>query len=190
MDLLIIKQIKSFFLSKANPKYIIGLISFILLLLISFIFISSNTSTILGSKDIKHGDYLVEAENQTYVGSKYRMEVNIDTKDQAINAIGLYMKFDPSKLQIDKLDTTQSFCEFYPENKYNNEKGTISIACGAPNPGYSGQNTIVIIDFQVINMGNSEINILPQSQILLNDGKGTNIYIGPKTHRVMILNSL
>jgi len=93
-------------------------------------------------------------------------------------------------LEIINLDTTQSFCQFYPVNRFNNIQGTITIECGAPSPGFNGKNTIAKIKFFAKTIGNAIIKIKPTSQILLNNGKGTNIFSGPSQKTVLILNSI
>ena len=149
------------------------------------------SGSILGvSRQINAGSYKLQAEPVTFVNSHYRMTFTADTNGQDVNAVGLYLKFDPEIMRIINMDTTKSFCQFYPENKFDNTNGTVSIACGAPNPGFSGTSDIAIIDFYINNIGKAKVEILPKSQLLLNDGKGTNIFNEAITHELTILNNI
>jgi hypothetical protein len=73
------------------------------------------------------------------------------------------------------MDTEKSFCKFYPENNYDNSKGTISVSCGSPYPGFSGKNDVLEIEFTTKAIRTTEIKLLDSSMVLANDGKGTNL---------------
>ncbi|NMC35706.1 hypothetical protein GYA49_01535 [Candidatus Beckwithbacteria bacterium] len=149
----------------------------------------NKSGNILGQKH-KVGTYQIESDQQVSVSIPFTMRFNVDTKGKAVNAVGLYVNFDPNMIEIINLETAQSFCQFYPENKFSNSEGTISIGCGAPNPGFTGKNTIAVVKFYPKNLGETIIKVLPKSQILLNDGKGTDIFSGPIEHKITILNSI
>ncbi len=180
-----------------NPNlywFILGIFTTVFVLSIgySFLFFKSSSPKVLGikNKDVIPGAYQIEAKEQVSVYSRYKVKFIANTEKQPVNAVSLYVTFDPKKLKILNLNTTQSFCQFYPENKFDNNKGKISIACGSPNPGFTGKNTIAEVEFFTKNIGKSSIKILPKSQILLNDGKGTNIYRDPIEHEFIILNDI
>ena len=92
-----------------------------------------------------------------------------------MNAVGLYLNFDADKLQLTNLDTSQSFCQFYPEKRFDNNLGTISLTCGAPHPGVSDKNTLLELEFIALDQGTTNLLVNPDSKILLSNGKGTNI---------------
>jgi hypothetical protein len=113
--------------------------------------------------------------DEVRIGSPFKLSVGINTDNQSVNAVGYYVHFDPNALQVLSLDTKSSFCQFYPEKKYDNINGSISLACGSPHPGFRGENTIMVIEFLPKTVGLTTIRVDPKSQILMSDGKGSNI---------------
>lgn len=128
----------------------------------------------------------IEMPERVDTSGPFTLSIIMDSQGEAVNAVGTYLEFDNSRLEILEMDTSQSFCQFYPENKFNNDKGTVSIACGAPSPGYKGESTIVKLRMLARSIGNASITVLPKSQILLNDGKGTNILQEFPTKEILI----
>lgn len=121
------------------------------------------------------GKVELEMSDMIQVNQPFLVVVKADTHGQKINAIGLQMTFDASMLQVTQMDTRASFCQFYPEKKYDNKTGIISLACGSPHPGYAGNNTIMTLEFLPLNIGISYLRVKNTSEMLLSDGKGTNI---------------
>lgn len=117
----------------------------------------------------------IEMPERVDTSGPFSVLVIMDSQGETVNAVGTYLEFDKQRLEILEMDTKNSFCQFYPENKFDNQTGLISVACGAPNPGFSGQSTIINLKMLPLTTGNARITVLPKSQILLHDGKGTNI---------------
>ncbi len=109
------------------------------------------------------------------VGKTFKAKIIVDTHNYYINAAQSYIEFDPRVLQVIKNDTTESFCKFYPENSYSNEKGLIKLACGTPYPGFKGKNTMQTIEFLTKAIKTTDLKVSKQSMVLANDGKGTNL---------------
>lgn len=116
----------------------------------------------------------IEVPELVPVGQPFDIKVVMNTQKNPVNAAGIYLKFDPTRFQVLDLDTKESFCQFYPEKKYDNTMGQILLACGAPHPGYKGVNTLLKINLMPLVIGTSELVTLPQSQLLVSDGKGSN----------------
>ena len=112
---------------------------------------------------------------EIHVNQAFNLSIEIDTNNQQVNAAGIYLRFNPNHLQVVDIDTGDSFCQFYPEKKYDNSQGLVSLACGSPHPGFSGKNTLMVLKIQPLISGPSSIQLDPQSRLLLSDGKGTNI---------------
>lgn len=123
------------------------------------------------------------------VNQPFQVAVEIDTKNARINAVGLYLNFDPTTMQLLQLDTRSSFCQFYPDKKYDNRLGTINLACGSPHPGFAGTNTMMTLEFMPIKVGTTHIFTNANSQILKSDGKGTNILKAFPTADIQIGNT-
>lgn len=138
----------------------------------------------------KPGIFSITGSNEANVNTPFTLNFISNSNNQLVNSISLQATFDPKALEVIKVDTTQSFCQFYPENRFNNISGTISIQCGAPHPGFKGENIIASIQFQPKLITQTSINITNKSMILVSDGKGTNIFSKPVMYTVTILNSI
>jgi hypothetical protein len=137
-----------------------------------------------------NGFYRIEANTKPIAGSKFKVQFIANSDNKNVNAVGLIASFDPIRLQVANIDTAQSFCQFYPVNKFDNGAGKIHIECGAPNPGFKGENTIAVIEFVARIIGETKIRVGEDSQILLNDGKGTNIFSTPTEVSISILSNM
>lgn len=109
------------------------------------------------------------------VGRTFRVDIAIDSHNNFINAVQSYIKYDPRVLQVVKTDTSKSFCKFYPENTYSEDKGIIKLQCGTPYPGFRGKNTIESIKFLTKAIKTTDLEVMNDSMILANDGKATNL---------------
>jgi hypothetical protein len=118
---------------------------------------------------------LILESNRPIIQQPFQVTVLADSSDKAVNVVGIYLHFDPQKLQLLDIDTRSSFCQFYPEKKFDNRLGTINISCGSPHPGFKGNNTLIVLKFMPTQVGKTQLKVDPQSQLLASDGKGTNI---------------
>jgi len=113
--------------------------------------------------------------NRPIIQQPIKVSVRVDSGENKVNVIGIYLHFDPQKLQVINMDTRASFCQFYPEKKFDNHLGTITLSCGSPHPGFSGENTAIVLDFLPIQIGKTQILTDPKSSLLASNGKGTNL---------------
>jgi len=178
-----------------NNKLVYPLLGTIVIIFVSWVILRKvaprpNTQP----KDINttniNGTLNIIAPNNVDVTTSFDVILEVDTDGQPVNAVGLDATYDINRLQIIAMDTTESFCEFYPENRFDNQTGTITISCGLPSPGFTGTNRLAKITFESVSVGIADITIQPQSQILLNDGKATNILTQPPTKQINILGKL
>ncbi len=120
--------------------------------------------------------YFIPPPQEYVAGEDFDFEVRIKTGGAEVNAMGLHIKYNPIYLQVLNVTTDKSFCVFYTENSFNNTAGLIRISCGAPSPGFRGDSVAVRIKARATIPGRAEIRVDDQaSQILANDGKGSNI---------------
>lgn len=124
------------------------------------------------------------------VNVPFKMKVNMNTLGADVNAAGIYLHYDARHLQVTDIDTQSSFCQFYPEKKFDNNQGTISLACGSPHPGIKGENTLITLTFIPLSIGTTTIRLDPQSQLLASDGKGTNLLNKYPNQTINISNKL
>jgi len=180
---------------KINQKayyLIIGL--FALISFISIVLIVNQTNLLKNRQIIPtfkpQGAFTIEGNSEVGASGSFQIQVIADSDNRPANAIALFIKFDPQKIKVINLDTSSSFCQFYPENKFDNDQGTISIQCGSPSPGFKGKDNIASIQFMPQTIGQTNIEILDTSLILLNDGKGENILSRGLIHPITILNTI
>jgi hypothetical protein len=105
----------------------------------------------------------------------YVVKVMAISPNDNLNSVGIYLRFDPQKLRVIEVDTLRSFCQFYPEKKFDNQLGSISLACGAPHPGSKGDLELMTITFLPLVEGVSQVSVDGRSVLLRSDGKGTNL---------------
>jgi len=133
--------------------------------------------------------YLASEHNVFHPGDIFVVSVKIDTaQGENINAIEAYIKFPPSLLKVIDVSSGSSILTSIISPQIDKEKGIISFAGIIPG-GYSGpvlgdlgeSNLLEKIIFQVrsdvksVNKRKKSalVTFLDNSQILLNDGKGT-----------------
>lgn len=179
---------------KKSDKYFYFILLFFVILLSISLFLILNQSSKGKSISLPalkpSGVFIIEAPDQVDYSKSFRVQVIADTKGKNINAVALNLSFNSEKLSVVNMDTSSSFCQFYPENRFNNEAGTISIQCGAPSPGFKGKSNIVSLELLPKSIGQANLEISPESMILLNDGTGKNIFSQPISHTINILNSI
>ena len=121
-------------------------VSLMLLVLIGFYF-TLGDSWILPRFSFKSrpGKMEIETERVAKLSVPFKVDISVDTDGQSVNAVGAFVRFDPQKLQLIDMDTSKSFCQYYPERKFDNGLGTVSLSCGSPHPGFSGTQTVMTL---------------------------------------------
>ncbi|MFH1401566.1 MAG: cohesin domain-containing protein [Parcubacteria group bacterium] len=121
--------------------------------------------------------YLSPNAGTFYVGNTFDVSVFVNTGDNNVNAVQAVLKFDPKKLQIASPTAGKSFISVWiAQPSYSNIEGTASFQGGIPSPGINTSSGLVsTITFRAISPGETTISFSDSSQILLDDGKGTNI---------------
>lgn len=138
----------------------------------------------------RNGALIIKSEDKAFLNQPIEVRIDMDTKGVNVNAVGVYLRYDPQKLQLLDMDTRGSFCQFYPEKRFDNQLGSISLACGSPHPGVSGLSNIMLLKFMPLQLGETYIRADDQSQILVSDGKGTNIIEEYPNNKITITNRL
>lgn len=125
--------------------------------------------------------------SQATINEVITASVVLNTRQQDINTVGIVINYDPTILSIQSVDTSTSFCTFYADRTYNEQKGQINLYCGKPNPGFNGENVLETINFKAITYGKTNISVDPKSLVLLNDGKGTNILKDFEKKQILVI---
>jgi hypothetical protein len=121
--------------------------------------------------------YFSPNQGTFFVGSTFDVSVFVNTGGNDINAIKVDFKFDSKKLQIASPTAGKSFISVWAaQPAYSNILGTASFQGGVPSPGINTSSGLVsTITFRAIAPGETFISFSDSSQVLLDDGKGTNV---------------
>lgn len=134
--------------------------------------------------------YLSSSSGSFLVGSTFDISIFINTGGQNVNAVKVDLKFDPKTLQIASPTAGKSFISVWiSQPTYSNIKGTASFQGGIPSPGIKTSSGLVsTITFRAITPGETVVSLLDSSQVLLDDGKGTNILssLGTGVYNIVI----
>ena len=111
------------------------------------------------------------------VGNTFDISIFVNTNGNDINTVEVEMKFSSETLQIVRPSTGQSFISIWiTQPTFSNEEGKVRFAGGLPSPGINTTAGLVsTITFRAKAPGVGTIEIMPNSKVLLNDGKGTNV---------------
>lgn len=148
-------------------RYLLILISLLLTLplTVSYVFAYSASLTFSPSSGTK------------YVGNTFAVTVLTSTGGVSANSFQADFRFPSDRLEVTSISTGGSVCSLFPfQPSYSNASGTGSITCGLPSPGYNGSGgKIGTVNFRAKSTGSATVSIANSSQVLANDGAGTNI---------------
>lgn len=164
---------KNFLNCLHNVFFILSLtfISFLFVYLESRLLLSLNFPTAP-----KTAVFVIPQKGQYRINEIFPLKIEVSGIKKPINAVKADISFDPEKLEIIEISTNKSFAGLFLEKEICNELGFASLAGGLPNPGFSGQQGLFgTIYFQAKNPGIAQVEFLPSSLVLANDGHGTNI---------------
>lgn len=118
-------------------------------------------------------------ESDTFqTGSDQAVSVLVSSGGESVNAFQISLGYDPRKIEVLSVDTSRSICDkaMFLQNNIDEADGRVDFACAIPNPGYSGRNG-VLADLIVhpIVAGNFTLNFETSTQVLANDGLGTDV---------------
>lgn len=121
--------------------------------------------------------YLSSAGDSLGVGETVYMDVKINTGGFSINAAQVNISYPGDKLKITNVFKDGSIFSLWPDEPYfSNSEGKLYFSGGVPHPGFSGNNgQILRIQFEAKEEGEA-ILAFGKSQILADDGNGTNIF--------------
>ncbi len=149
-----------------QPKSIgnIGLKSSVLVLLFPFLFFDFVQAATL---------YLMPQSQTVYQGDTFIVEARLDTEREDINAVKSDLIFSPDLLEVIDLSKGGSMLSLWAkEPVFSNEDSFISFTGGLPG-GFIGEGLILKTTFLAKEVGKTNISFKEDSQVLLNDGMGT-----------------
>lgn len=121
--------------------------------------------------------FSVSPASGTYaVGSTFEVSILLNTQNQNINAVNVQLSFPPDKLQLVSPSTGNSIIGIYTTPpRYDNNAGRVEIVGGIPNGINVSSGLISKLTFRVKGIGTAGLRFSGDSQVLLNDGRGTNV---------------
>lgn len=147
------------------------------LLSLGFVFAESQLLAHFGVSPLSRTvSFVIPSEGQYQVGQVFTMDINLDGIKRPINAVQADFSYDPKILEVIEILTDESFATVFIQKKIDNDIGYSRISGGLPNPGFfadSGLFATVVLRGKTA--GISEVNFLPSSMVLANDGRGTNV---------------
>ena len=112
-----------------------------------------------------------------FLGSTFNVSLTLNTGSYAVNAVEVAVRFPADKVQVANPSIGNSFISIWvTPPQYSNTEGTLVFRGGIPTPGIAISNGIIsTATFRARALGEAEFTYEATSQILANDGKGTNI---------------
>jgi hypothetical protein len=132
--------------------------------------------------------YFLPSTGQYTVGSTIDVSIVINTGSHSINALDARIAFPKDKLQVVSPSVGSSFVTIWTSPpSYSNTSGTLNFSGGLPNPGIKSSAAILAtIRFRVKSSGNAVLRFRDNTQLLANDGNGTNV-LSSKTQAILTL---
>ncbi|MFH1820407.1 MAG: cohesin domain-containing protein [Candidatus Nealsonbacteria bacterium] len=132
--------------------------------------------------------YLSPASGSFLVGSVFTVSILVNTEGNEINTIWAELKFPSNQLQITSPTAGTSFVsEWLSPPTYSNEQGVITFKGGIQGGIKTSAGVLAQITFRAISAGTARIEFTGSSQILLNDGLGTNVLTDIRSGKYQIL---
>lgn len=120
--------------------------------------------------------YLSPSSGSFLVGSTFSVSVFLNTEENEINVVWAEIKFPPEILQVTSPTAGTSFItEWIVPPNYSNERGIISFRGGVPGGISTSAGLVSSITFRGVSSGIAKVEFREGSQVLLADGKGTDI---------------
>ncbi len=107
----------------------------------------------------------------------YSVAVKVMPSGENINTVSAIIDFDPALIKVEKISTTNSVCadSMFLEKSLDNIKGQVRLVCVIPNPGISTDGLVAELLVRPLLTGQVNLNFNAESQVLANDGLGTNV---------------
>ncbi len=117
--------------------------------------------------------FLSPTSGAHFVGDKFNVLIYVSSASQATNTYDVYLSV--SNLTVNGISVGGSICILYPSPpSYNNVSA--HFRCGLPTPGYTGSGGYIgSISVKGNTPGTAKVFVDGTSQVLANDGAGTNI---------------
>jgi len=128
----------------------------------------------LDSRSALAADLFLMPQSQTvYKEDTFITEIRLDTGEEEMNALEANLEFPPELLEVLDISKGGSILNLWPiEPFFSNSAGKISLTGGIPG-GFKGEGMVTQVTFRGKELGEAVFRFKDNSQVLLNDGKGT-----------------
>jgi len=119
--------------------------------------------------------FRISPKGQYRLEEIFPMKIEISGIKTPINAVQADIGFQPEKLEVIDISTEDSFANIFIQKEINNQSGYARLTGGLPNPGFFADSGLFgTVYFKGKEPGIVQIEFLPSSMVLANDGRGTN----------------
>ncbi|HVM76831.1 MAG TPA: cohesin domain-containing protein [Candidatus Paceibacterota bacterium] len=139
----------------------------------------------LSATAAKQAVFSIDSPATSSVGSQISITIVMDPKGVAVNALDAKIAYSPNALQFIAKDEDAS--PFSIRLFEQSDSTSTEIIQVQPNPGISHAATIARLTFRAITPGTTTIYFESSSQILANDGLGTNILASQNSATINIV---
>jgi len=142
-----------------------------------FVFLESRVLFKLGFPPTpKTVSFVIPSRGSYRIGEIFTMEIEIVGIKTPINAVQTDLAFNPERLEVVDILTADSFANIFIQKEINNGVGYTRLSGGVPNPGFLGDTGVFgTVLFKGKSPGVVQVEFLPSSLVLANDGRGTNV---------------
>ncbi len=110
------------------------------------------------------------------VDSTFDVSLFLETNGKSVNAVEIYLKFPPDKLQLVSPKISQSIVNIWASQpSLDNRTGVIKLEGVIPGGISASGGLIAKFTFRVKSVGSAILKFLDDSRVLLNDGLGTDV---------------
>lgn len=126
---------------------------------------------------VSAASFSVGPTNGTFtIDSTFEANLLINTEGETVNAIHAVVSFPPDKLQLVAPATSNSIIQLWTAPpQFNNQTGRIELQGGIPGGIKLSSGLVMKLTFRVKSVGTAVVRYLDESQVLLHDGKGTDV---------------
>lgn len=113
------------------------------------------------------------------------IDLVLEPGGEEVNAVETEIYFDSNQLEVTEIDKSKTFCQMFVEENLSTP-GKIKLSCLAPYPGTKEISNVYTIVFKQKTIGETWLTLSPDSQVLANDGYGTNILKETKEQKIIL----
>ncbi|KKP42984.1 MAG: hypothetical protein UR34_C0019G0009 [candidate division WS6 bacterium GW2011_GWC1_33_20] len=127
--------------------------------------------------------------NRYKIGELFTMPIEISGIKVPINSVQVDLKYPPEILELVEILTAESFASIFIQKEIKNDLGLARISGGLPSPGFSEDTGMFVkVLFITKSPGIGEIQVLPTSMVLANDGSATNVLAEFRSSAIQVMN--